>query len=64
MPSANGYKLQVGQWELVASWAAPFFALILGEADEEPMLIHCESLAHAQGKRGIVLDASFNEISA
>lgn len=64
MPSANGYKLSVCGVELVASWPAPFYCLVLPEADDDlPMLIHCDSYDHACRHRpGIILDAGFNEV--
>lgn len=64
MPSPNGYVLQVDGYEIRPSWPAPFYALCLDDADEpaEPLLIHCESLEHAQAHRGIVLDAEFNRV--
>ena len=64
MPSANGYKLEVQGFTLTAVWRAPFYALILDDADEpsEPLLIHCDDLDHAKRLGGILLDSEFNLI--
>lgn len=71
MPSANGFKLEVEGHTLVAAWPAPFFVLVLDDADElshggkgEPMLVHCDDRAHADrvarcGGITTILDAEF-----
>lgn len=66
MTSANGYLLEVQGYTLRSYWPAPFYALCLREGPDgpdEPLLIHCDSLEHARGKRGIVLDADFQEVT-
>lgn len=66
MASANGYVLDVGGFELRASWQAPFFVLVVDDVDEAersaPLLIHCDSLEHARSHRGVVLNATFEKV--
>lgn len=69
MPSANGYKLTVDGFEVVASWAAPFFVLVRNEdrddKPERPLLIHCEDRRRADLHLrfgGMLLDSQFVEV--
>jgi hypothetical protein len=70
--SANGFVLQVRGHTLTAAWPAPFFVLVDngfdpdhpdGPVDEEPLLIHCENLTHAEvhAHGGRILNADFTE---
>jgi hypothetical protein len=54
MSSANGFRLEVSQggkvFNLVATWAAPFFAVsdFDAEHNEAPGLTHCDDIEHAR----------------
>ncbi len=68
MPSANGYKIEIGGWTGVAVWPAPFFVLVLDDSDDpsEPLLIHCDDRAHAEmnaRRGGILLNAKFEAVA-
>lgn len=75
-PSANGYVLEVttrlgNKFELVASWAAPYFVFSNNDGavdakgrELEPMLYHAETLADARRVArygGEIFDADFTK---
>lgn len=66
MTSANGYSINQNGFNIVATWAAPFFVLVLGfDPEEKPMLIHCDDLSNAQRHAaigGILLDSKFERV--
>lgn len=62
MSSANGFKIEVRRstgevFDVVASWAAPYFAFI--DDGEVPFLYHAETLEAAQRIGGVTLNADF-----
>jgi hypothetical protein len=66
MNSANGYLLDVNGRTLRASWPAPYFVLVVdSEEPDDPMLIHCDDIAHARGiarHGGTILTADFQRL--
>lgn len=70
MSSANGFSLQVtthtGTFNLVASWAATFFAVdtsVCCVEGDKPILYHASSLEDARRFGGDIFDSKFNRVA-